>query len=155
VGCSNGGGAARYVVECGRFDVLQTSINLADQEALDLTLPAARASGLGVIAKRPIANAAWRTGRRPDSAYHHVYWDRLQRLDYEALRRPVPESIATALRFTASLCGVHTLIVGTTQPGRWRDNAALLEAGPLPAAEMDAIRARWRQVADAPWAGQR
>ena len=128
---------------------------MADQEALRLTLPLALARGVGVIAKRPIANAAWRTGERPTNAYHHAYWDRLKRLDYEFLRRPLAKSIGTALRFTASLPGVTTLIVGTTQPGRWRENAALLAAGALPAADMDAIRHRWQQTADETWVGQR
>jgi aryl-alcohol dehydrogenase-like predicted oxidoreductase len=155
LGYSGDGAAARYAVECGSFDVLQTSVNVADQEAIELTLPLAHARGVGVIAKRPIANAAWRTGRRPDNAYHHVYWDRLRCLDYDFLRRPAAESIGTALRFTAALPGVHTLVVGTTQPGRWRENAALLEAGPLPSAAFEAIRARWREVADASWVGQR
>jgi aryl-alcohol dehydrogenase-like predicted oxidoreductase len=155
IGYSGDGPAARYAVECGRFDALQTSINVADQEALSLTLPLARARGVGVIAKRPIANAAWRSGERPTNGYHHVYWDRLQRLDYAFLRRPVAESIRVALRFTASLPGVDTLIVGTTQPGRWRENAAGLEAGALPDGEMDAIQRRWRQVADDSWVGQR
>ena len=94
-------------------------------------------------------------GERPANAYHHAYWDRLQRLDYEFLRRPLAQSIATALRFTASLPGVTTLIVGTTQPGRWRENAALLAPGALPAAEMDAIQHRWQQIADDSWVGQR
>ena len=155
LGYSGDGPAARYAVECGRFDTLQTSINVADQEALRLTLPLAMARGVGVIAKRPIANAAWRTGERPASAYHHAYWDRLERLDYEFLRRPLPQSIGTALRFTASLPGVTTLIVGTTQPGRWRENAELLAPGALPAADMDAIRHRWHQTADETWVGQR
>jgi aryl-alcohol dehydrogenase-like predicted oxidoreductase len=154
LGYSGDGAAARYAVTCGRFDVLQTSISVADQEAIELTLPAARAGGVGVIAKRPIANAAWRTGRRPDNAYHHAYWDRLQRLEYDFLARPVAEAVGVALRFTASLPGVHTLIVGTTRPGRWRENAAQLDAGPLPPADAEAIRARWRQVADG-WAGER
>ena len=155
VGYSGDGAAARYAVECGAFDTLQTSLNVADHEALTLTLPAARARDLGVIVKRPIANAAWRSGARPDNAYCHVYWERLQRLDYAFLTRPVPESIGVALRFTASIPGVHTMIVGTTKPGRWRENAALLAAGPLPPVELDAIRARWRDIADASWTGQR
>jgi hypothetical protein len=44
--------------------------------------------------------------------------------------------------------------VGTTHPDRWRQNAALLEAGPLPKELFDQIRAQWRQVADAGWGGQ-
>ena len=155
LGYSGDNAAAVYALATGRFDVLQTSINVADHEALTLTLPAARAADVGVIAKRPIANAAWRSGARPDNSYHHVYWDRLQRLRYGFLQRPVGEAIGIALRFTASVPGVHTLIVGTTRPGRWRENANLLDAGPLPAGEMEAIQARWRAVADAGWTGQR
>ena len=155
IGYSGDGPAARYAVDCGRFDTLQTSINVADQEALSLTLPLARARGVGVIAKRPIANAAWRSGARPANAYHHVYWDRLQRLDDPFLRRPPAESIGEALRFTAAIPGLHTLIVGTTKPGRWRENAALLTAGPMPPEEFERLRARWREVADTSWTGQR
>jgi aryl-alcohol dehydrogenase-like predicted oxidoreductase len=155
LGYSGDGAAARYAVECGRFDTLQTSISIADQEAIELTVPAARARNLGVIVKRPIANAAWRTGRRPDNAYHHVYWERLQRLDYDFLRRSPSEAIGAALRFTASIAGVHTLIVGTTRPGRWRQNAASFGAGVMAADEFARIRARWQQVAEASWVGQR
>ena len=154
VGYSGDGGAARYAIECGRFDTLQTSVSIADQEALDLTLPLAAERRMGVIAKRPVANAAWRTGRKPESPYHHVYWDRLQALDYDFLRGELKEAIATALRFTLSQAGVHTAIVGTTKPGRWRENAAMLEAGPLSGTEVEQIRARWREVADATWEGQ-
>jgi len=155
VGYSGDGAAARLAIECGRFDTLQTSLNVADQEAIDLTLPLARARGVGVIVKRPIANAAWRTGHRPDNPYHQVYWDRLQKLDYDFLRRPPAESIGAALRFTAAVPGVHTLIVGTTRAGRWRENAAGLGDGSLPPAEFEVIRSRWRAVADRSWVGQR
>jgi hypothetical protein len=62
--------------------------------------------------------------------------------------------VATALRFTLSVPGVHTAIVGTTKPERWQENAALLGRGALPPAEFERIRARWREVADASWEGQ-
>ena len=45
--------------------------------------------------------------------------------------------------------------VNPTKPGRWRENAALLSAGAPPVADVDAIHARWRDVADASWVGQR
>jgi aryl-alcohol dehydrogenase-like predicted oxidoreductase len=154
IGYSGDGAAARYAAESGRFDTLQISVSIADQEAIDGALPLARRRGLGVIAKRPLANAAWRTGTKPTSGYHHEYWRRLRELDYDFLRAPLAESIATALRFTLSLEGVHTAIVGTTNAERWAQNAALLARGPLPNAEIEAIRRRWRAVASADWTGQ-
>jgi aryl-alcohol dehydrogenase-like predicted oxidoreductase len=154
IGYSGDGGAARYAVECGRFDTLQTSVSIADQEALDLTLPLARERQVGVIAKRPVANAAWRWAQKPENPYYHAYWERLRKLDHDFLRQGGSAAIATALRFTLSVPGVGTAIVGTSKPGRWRENAALLEAGPLPAAPFEAIRARWREVADPSWVGQ-
>lgn len=153
IGYSGDGEDARYAVECGAFDTLQTSINIADQEAITLTLPLAVERGMGVIAKRPIANAAWRHGGKPPSAYHHTYWDRLQDLAYPFLKEK--DAAGTALRFTLSQPGVHTAIVGTTNPNRWKDNAALLTQGPLPAHEMQAIQERWSAVAGPDWAGQR
>lgn len=154
IGYSGDGAAARYALECGLFDSLQTSVNIADQEAIDLLLPLAVEKGIGVIAKRPIANACWRAGERPESPYHHVYWDRLQVLDYPFLRDlPLEESIGIALRFTLMQPGVTTAIVGTGRPGRWMANARHVEAGPLPHELHESIRARWHEVG-AGWEGQ-
>jgi aryl-alcohol dehydrogenase-like predicted oxidoreductase len=152
IGYSGDGAAARYAIECGRFDTLQTSVSIADQEAIDLTLPLARERGMGVIAKRPIANVAWRYTRRPES-YYVDYWQRLRKLEYPFLRDD-STAVATALRFTLSVPGVHTAIVGTTKPERWQQNAAFLDRGALPKADYEKIRARWREVADASWEGQ-
>jgi hypothetical protein len=152
IGYSGDGEAARYAIECGRFDTLQTSVSIADQQALDLTLPLARARGLGVIAKRPLANVAWRHARKPAEAYYQDYWTRLRALDYDFLKGDA--AVATALRFTLAAPGVHTAIVGTAKPDRWPANAALLAAGPLPAADFARIRARWAEIAPASWAGQ-
>jgi aryl-alcohol dehydrogenase-like predicted oxidoreductase len=154
IGYSGDGAAARHAIECGRFDTLQTSVSIADQEAIDLTLPLARRRNLGVIAKRPLANAAWKTGRKPPSAYHHTYWERLRKLDYDFIKADPVAAVGTALRFTLSVPGVHTAIVGTTNPERWQQNAALLAAGLLPKAEFARIRARWQDVARADWRGQ-
>ena len=155
IGYSGDSLAAKYAVECGAFDTLQTSINIADQEALELTLPIARERNMGVIAKRPIANAAWKEQHKPIDSYHHVYWDRLSKLHYDFIRqRPLEESIAHALRFTLSVPGVHTAIVGTTKPERWLQNAKVVEAGLLSNAEFEAVRDRWEEIAPATWIGQ-
>ena len=154
IGYSGDGAAAKYAIGTGAFDTLQTSINIADQEVLRENLPVARERNMGVIAKRPIANAAWKTGKKPENAYHHTYWERLQKLQYDFLKSKLDDAVSTALRFTLSQPGVHTAIVGTKQPGRWKQNAALLEVGPLPQSDIDAIRARWNDVADSDWVGQ-
>jgi aryl-alcohol dehydrogenase-like predicted oxidoreductase len=147
--------AAKFAVECGAFDTLQTSINIADQEPLELTLPRAREKQMGVIAKRPIANAAWKEQHKPIDSYHHVYWDRLSKLHYDFIRqRPLEESIEHALRFTLSVPGVHTAIVGTTKPERWSQNAKMVAAGPLSESEFEAIRARWDDIRPRTWIGQ-
>jgi aryl-alcohol dehydrogenase-like predicted oxidoreductase len=155
IGYSGDGDAARYAVESGMFDVLQTSINIADQEAIELVLPLARERRMGVIAKRPIANVAWKESHKPISAYHHVYWERLNKLRYDFIRHlPMEGSVAHALRFTLSVPGVHTAIVGTTRPKRWQENASMVEQGALPEAEYAAIRERWEEIAPAGWVGQ-
>jgi aryl-alcohol dehydrogenase-like predicted oxidoreductase len=153
IGYSGDGEAARYAVECGRFDALQTSVSVADQEAIDLTLPLAATRGVGVIAKRPLANAVWRYAKKPAEPYYQPYWTRLRALGPDLLGDG-DEAAATALRFTLAVPGVHTAIVGTTRPERWHANAALLRSGALPQPEYARIRARWAGVARPSWVGQ-
>lgn len=153
IGYSGDGEAARYAVESGAFDALQTSVSIADQEAITLTLPLARRHGLGVIAKRPIANAAWKREERPGYA-EGEYWDRLKVLDYDFLRDGDDErAVEIALRFTLAAPGVHTAIVGTTNPDHWRQNLSMVRS-PGVKYDFQAIRERWQQVADTIWAGQ-
>jgi aryl-alcohol dehydrogenase-like predicted oxidoreductase len=154
IGYSGDGAAARFAIECGAFDALQTSLSIADQEAIDLTLPVARARQIGVIIKRPLANATWRHAQKPENTYIQPYWERLQKLSYDFLSGPAQEAAAIALKFTLSVPGVHTAIVGSARPGRWRENAALLETEPLPPQRFEAIRARWRAAAQKDWVGQ-
>jgi aryl-alcohol dehydrogenase-like predicted oxidoreductase len=160
IGYSGDSKAARFAVESGRFDALQTSVNFCDQECIELTLPLAKEKGMGVVAKRPIANAVWRYAEKPDNGYHQEYWRRLQALNFdfctgEARDRTDAEGPAgVAMRFTAMQPGVSVLIVGTTKPERWKQNADLMRAGPLSKAQVDSIRAAWKTKSSADWIGQ-
>lgn len=154
VGYSGDGEAALYAIKSGAFDTLQTSVNIADQQALELTLPLAAEKGMGVIAKRPLANAAFKYKSKPDNEYHAPYWERLQKLNYEFVNGDINLAAATALRFTLSVPGVHTAIVGTANAGRYAKNAKLLAGGMLSKAEFDSIRSRWQNVAKPQWIGQ-
>ncbi|MFK0524480.1 aldo/keto reductase [Paenibacillus illinoisensis] len=146
---------ALYAIETGVFDSLETSLNIADQEAIDLTLPEARKRNMGVIAKRPIANAAWTFDTLSEDAYPFVYWRRLQELGYGFLTgNDVQSAVETALRFTLSTEGVDTAIVGTTKPNRWQQNADLVAKGALPQELYDEIRTRWKEIAGPDWTGR-
>lgn len=154
IGYSGDAQAAKYAVECGAFDSLQTSVNVFDQESIELTLPTAKQRGMGVVAKRPIGNAVWRYPALPEVEYHQTYWKRAQKLKYDFAAGDPKHAAEIVLRFTLSVPGVCTAIVGTKNPARWRENSALLEAGPLPKEQFEAIRNHWRQVAEKDWVGQ-
>jgi len=155
-GYSGDGKDARFAVQSGYFDSLMTSINIADQVAIDTTVLNAAESGMGVVAKRPIANRAWFFRERPDDVYfgYYVeYWNRLRALSYDFLKSGGNASVGEALRFTLSVPGVHTAIVGTTNPDRFAENAALLSQGMMKEEEIRAIRDRWSEVAFLEWVG--
>jgi aryl-alcohol dehydrogenase-like predicted oxidoreductase len=124
-------------LETGAFAVVQTSVNLFDQRALDHGVARARERGVGVIAKRPLANAPWRFPGRPHAHDVGEYWDRMQRM---ALPTHGMEWAELALRFTAFAPGVATCIVGTTRLDNLRANARALEQGPLPDVVVHGIR---------------
>lgn len=139
-----------WAADAGVFGVLQTSVNLADQHSLRHTLPRAREHRLGVVAKRPLANAPWRHTNRPTGIYGESYWDRLQQMGLD----PADGDWAgTALRFSAFAPAVTTAIVGTSSKDNLTVAAAAIGKGPLPAAE----RKRWEQAfapCDREWTGE-
>lgn len=154
IGYSGDGVHARFALEMGVFDSLQTSLNIADQESIDLLLPYCVEHRIGVVAKRPVANVAWQNGsEKPSNGYAHAYWERLQQLNYPFLGQSLAESVSIALRFTLSQPGLCTAIVGTQNPGRWRANSTSASEGPLPDQEMAQIRERWSAVAGSDWPG--
>jgi aryl-alcohol dehydrogenase-like predicted oxidoreductase len=154
LGYSGDGPAAQYAAQSGAFDTVQISVSIADQDAIDTVLPLLRQHDIGVIAKRPIANAAWLGGGWWSlGSYSRPYRTRLRKLNYDFLTLDAKQAVGIALRFTLSVPGMHTAIVGTTKPARWQQNAALLAEGPLPQSEYASIRARWRSAASSDWIG--
>ena len=145
---------ALYAIRTGVFDSFETSLNIADQEAIELTLPEARKRNMGIIAKRPIANVAWMYDTVTEENYAYDYWKRLNELRYDFLTEESQRAVEIALRFALSTEGVHTAIVGTAKPDRWQQNADLVAKGKLPQAQYDAIRERWKEVSRADWTGR-
>jgi len=154
IGYSGDGTDALYAIKSGAFDTFQTSVNIADQQALDLTLPLAVEKGMGIIAKRPVANVAFKHKNRPDGDYGLPYWERLQKLKYDFVNGDTERAMAKALRFTLSVPGIHTAIVGTSKPGRYSENAKILAEGPLSKSDFDLIRSQWQTIAAPNWVGQ-
>lgn len=151
VGYSGDNEAARWAVESGHFDALQTSFNLVDQRARTLLFDQAEARGLGIIAKRPIANAAWGGNGSAPSAYRR----RAQRM---AEMGPIPQTpgdpIVLALGFALAHEAIDTAIVGTKNPEHVRANVEIVEhALPIAEAAVGELRRRYDALADG-WAQQ-
>lgn len=125
--------------------VVETSINITDQANIHGLLPVARQNNVGVIAKRPIANAAWKElSEQPGfySDYAKTYHERFKAmsLTLEDLGIGADEDWASvALRYTLSQPGVHTAIIGTTNPDNARRNLEAAHGGPLPDAALQKI----------------
>lgn len=151
IGYSGDNEDAKTAIELDVFDSLQTSVSIADQTPIDGIIKLAAEKNMGIIAKRPIANAVWRNAEKPADSYHHGYWERIQKLKFPFLNKSLEEATATALRFTLTVTGVDTMIVGTTRPQRWQENARYVAEGKLSSEEFEAIRKRWNEVAGEKW----
>jgi len=148
VGYSGDNEAAVYAAEHPEISVLQTSLNICDQANLDKALSIALKNDVGVIVKRPIANAAWKVlSDQPGfyQTYAQIYTDRLEKmgttpadLGFDGEPQAVWPEIA--LRFTLSIPGVHTAIIGTTNPEHVAANIGIAAKGPLPQKMVEELR---------------
>lgn len=128
-----------FALETGRFDSIQTSVNLCDQRGIARYLTEALSRNIGVIAKRPIANAFWRFAERPVGEYCDEYWHRAR-----AMNLAPPEGMdwmEFAVRFTLTVPGVHSLIAGSSRWEHMREIINLAEKGPLSEDQYRAARA--------------
>jgi aryl-alcohol dehydrogenase-like predicted oxidoreductase len=122
IGYSGDNEAAEWAIDSDMFDTLQTSFNLVDQRARTRLFPKAKAKGMGLITKRPIANGAWGAPQSP-SEYAAQYFERAKQM---AAMGPLPADIEhrilLALGFTFSHAEVDVLIVGTHNPDHMTTN---------------------------------
>jgi aryl-alcohol dehydrogenase-like predicted oxidoreductase len=138
-----------WAVESGRFGSVQTSISICDQQSIAERLPRLQASGMGVIAKRPLAGAVWKQATRPDAYVEGIYWDRWNTMGIE---RGELDPTALALRFVAHLPGVTSCIVGTRNLAHFQRNLDIVREGPLEPALQAHIRESFRRHGQH-WAG--
>ncbi|HMN97023.1 MAG TPA: aldo/keto reductase [Phycisphaerales bacterium] len=165
-GYSGDNEAAEWAAAHPEIAVIQTSVNIVDQVNIDRVLPVCRAHDVGVMAKRPIANAAWKDlaeQRGTYATYAKPYTERLALLglDPSAILRGASGRAAwleLAMRFTLSFPEVATAIVGTTSLANAEANIALAAKGPLApeqvAAVRDAFAAARRLHPAQDWSGQ-
>ncbi len=117
-----------FAVRSGKFGSVQTSINITDQRGIDSILKEAKSKGLGVIAKRPLANVPWRFNDQPYGDYSEQYWLRWQKMN---LNFDIDLS-EIALRFAVFTDVVDCAIVGTSKIEHLKKDLELINKGPLP-----------------------
>lgn len=139
-----------WTVASQRFNAIETSVNVCDQRVIDEGIASAQDLGLGVIAKRPLANAPWRFKDRPVGHYAETYWERFQSMNINPGEFSWDE---LALRFAVYCPGVSTAIVGTANIAHLERNITLANRGPLPNELVTQIRDAFRHH-DRDWRGQ-
>ena len=152
-GYSGDNEAADFATTLPDVAVIETSINVVDQINLNW-LPKAQRQTIGIIAKRPIANAAWKEIHQQPGMYQSYakeYTDRFRAMGLRLGDLGYTESDASAwpeiaLRFTLSVPGVHTAVIGTTNPKNAELNIAAANKGPLLDDIPGKIRAAFRQA---------
>jgi aryl-alcohol dehydrogenase-like predicted oxidoreductase len=161
-GYSGDNEAAVYAAKLPDIAVIETSVNICDQANLGTVIPVAREQNVGVIAKRPIANTAWKPAQEMKGIYQDYakpYRERFAAMEVN------PRDIGfsgdadwpeIALRFTLSHPGVHVAIIGTTNPVNAQRNIAAAAKGPLPKEARERIQSAFRrahETAGEPWPG--
>ena len=147
IGYSGDNEAAAWAVDSGLFDTLETSFNLVDQRARIRLFGSAEEQGMGIIAKRPIANAAWGAESSP-SSYAAEYHRRAQLMIAEGPIAGAPDDpILLALGFVLAHKAVDTAIAGTRNPEHLKTNVRLVEQElPLADEAVEEIRHRFEEL---------
>ncbi|MDP6564757.1 MAG: aldo/keto reductase [Alphaproteobacteria bacterium] len=166
VGYSGDNEAAVHAAALADVAVIETSVSICDQANIDGVLRQAERHDVGVLAKRPVANAAWKDladQRGMYATYAKTYTERFSKMAIAPADLGFDDAAAAvwpeiALRFTLSQPGVTTAIVGTTKPSHVEQNLAFAAKGPLApeaAAQLRRAFARAESADGVTWEGQR
>ena len=155
IGYSGDNEHAEWAVNSGVFDTLQSSFNLVDQKARTTLFPRAEEQGMGVITKRPIANAVWRAPEDPKPyerhpTYTEEYFRRAGVMQEEGPLPSEPEDrILTALGFVMAHDEVDVAIVGTQRRHHLESNVEMVN-GHLPIASeaVEALQDRYNRLSE-------
>ncbi len=134
--------ALQFAIDSGCFDAIMASVNICDQNILNFMLPKAKLKGMGVIAKRPLANAFWRFSETPVGNYAEEYWKRWQEINYKT-NMPLTQ---LALRFSVFNYGVDSAVLGTVNIENLKECINCLDLGPLRPDEYDELRKAFNVV---------
>jgi aryl-alcohol dehydrogenase-like predicted oxidoreductase len=163
-GYSGDNEAAVYAAGLEDVAVIETSVNICDQRNIDTVLPACREHDVGVIAKRPLANAAWRSAQPSDfyERYASVYQQRLSAMSVTPFElgyfaHADVEWPEIALKFTLAFPEVHTAIVGTTSKTNAKADLMAVAKNPLRDQVVQKLRRAFQQaetISGETWHGQ-
>jgi aryl-alcohol dehydrogenase-like predicted oxidoreductase len=165
VGYSGDNEAAVHAAQLKDVSVIETSVNLCDQRNAEIVVGAAKEADIGVIAKRPIANAPWKSISDQPGLYAEYAAEYTRRFANMALAlddlrtEGLPAAVwpAIAMRFTVFHHDVHTAVVGTTKKLHLAENLKAIEQGPLEPSVAERIRQAYQRAqgeSGAPWPGQ-
>lgn len=157
MGYAGDGAALDYAVASGAFDVIECSVNIVDQRALDGAISKAHARGMGVLAKRSLANAAWRSSgdTRPSRDDVAIYWERFHAMwpvDAGGSTNVAQPWDELSIRFASHAPGVSSALVGSRDAAHLARAAAHVARGPLEGERLSDLSNRFeRHGRD--WAG--
>ena len=156
IGYSGDNENAAWAVDSGAFDTLQISFSIADQQPRSKgILAAAEGRGMGIIAKRPVANNVWRRKDTP-LAYGSEYWRRARLMEAMGDVPGEPDDpFLTVYGFVLAHPEVDTIIVGTHDADHVRGNVRAFTDGrlPIPEETLRELQRRFDHLDDG-WSGQ-
>ena len=165
LGYSGDNEAAAAAAAMDWVDVIETSVNICDQHNIDNVLPVCAEHNVGVIAKRPIANAAWNPLNKHRGLYKEyarVYHERLKQMNISPVElgyhgHTEIEWPEIALKFALAIDGVDTAIVGTTSTVNATANIEAVNKNPLREQVVKKLRQAFKDAEAASgeaWVGQ-